>query len=194
MTAPTRTARHRQQVERASRIGTFLYAEPAIVAAAALLDDWLAAADRHAVARHPGAREELAGRLAHAALDAVAATYRARDAIPDRAGAAALLDAAAQVLHGRGVDTARDGDAVAVPRTPASPPWGPDGTAGLVIDCTADGWDLGVDVPMGPAVTVVAPHDATHGAAAVVDLALAVAAGEYDNPFGSAARASRAVP
>ncbi len=171
----------RQHVERASRQGTFLYAEPAIAAAAALLDDWLQVADRHAVTA--SSREELAGRLAHAALDAVAATYRDRDAIPDQAAAAALLDAVAVILRGRGVDTHRDGYAVAVPRTPASPPWGPDGTAGLAIELTDNGWGLAVDVPSGPARTVIAPHTAWPGAAAVVDVALAIAAGQRGNPF-----------
>ena len=179
-------------------LGTWLYTEPPVAAAMALLDDWRQAADRHAVPIIPGtweelaahqsleARrrrelEELAGRLARIALDAIAATYRA--AIPSETEAVALLDAIAGILRARGVDTIRDGYAVAVPRTPTSPAWGPDGTAGLAIGCTDAGWTLAVDVPAGPARTVIAPHDAEQGAAAVVDLALAVAAGKRGDPF-----------
>jgi hypothetical protein len=154
-----------------------LYAPPAIDAATALVDEWLTAADRRGVLAT--FRPELASRLADAALEAVTAPYRA---IPDEEGAVVLLDAAAAILRARGIDSTRDGFGVSVPRTPTSPAWGPTGTARLVITCSDAGWGLALDLPTSLVVDVEAPHD-PGGAAAVVDVALAVARGEYGNPF-----------
>jgi hypothetical protein len=114
MTTPTvhDTAR-RQVIRAASRHPHILYAQPAIDAATALLDEWVTAADRRGVVA--AFRPELARRLAGTALEAVTAPYRA---IPDQEGAVVLLDAAIAILRSRGIDSARDGFAVPVPRTP----------------------------------------------------------------------------
>jgi hypothetical protein len=70
-----------------------------------------------------------------------------------------------------------------VPHTSTSPAWGPTGTAGLLITCLDDvGWGLTLDLPRSLVVDVEASHD-PEGAAAVVDVALAVARGERGDPF-----------
>jgi hypothetical protein len=69
-----------------------------------------------------------------------------------------------------------------LPSTPTAPAWGPTGTARLVITCSDAGWGLALDLPSSLVVDVEAAHD-LEGAAAVVDVALAVARGEYGNPF-----------
>jgi hypothetical protein len=178
MTTPTAydTAR-RHVVQAASRHPHILYAQPALDGATALVDEWLTTAARHGVVAT--FRPELASQLAHTALAAVTAPYRA---IPDEEGAIVLLDTAATILRARGIDSTRDGFGVPVPRTPTSPAWGPTGTARLVITCSDAGWGLALDFPSSLVVDVEAAHDA-EGAAAVVDVALAVARGEHGNPF-----------
>jgi hypothetical protein len=167
----------RRQVIQAAAHPHVLYAQPALDAATALVDEWLTTADRRGVVAT--FRPELASQLARAALEAVTAPYRA---IPDEEDAIVLLDAAATILRARGIDSTRDGFGVPVPRTPTSPTWGPTGTARLVITCSDAGWGLALDLPSSLVVDVEAAHDA-EGAAAVVDVALAVAGGEYGNPF-----------
>jgi hypothetical protein len=63
MTTATVHDTARQQIERAASQPTALYAQPAIVAAAALLEAWLVAADRRSVLA-AAYRAELAARLA----------------------------------------------------------------------------------------------------------------------------------
>jgi hypothetical protein len=179
MTTPTAhdTAR-RHVVRAASRHPHVLYAQPAIAGATALLDEWLTAAARRGVVAT--FRPELAVQLAGIGLEAITADYRAR--IPDETGAVVLLEAAAAILRSRGIDSTRDGFGVPVRRTLSSPAWGPTGTARLVITCSDAGWGLALDLPSSLVVDVEAGHDA-EGAAAVVDVALAVVRGEYGNPF-----------
>lgn len=177
MNTPTASEAARGHVERAASRSHALYTQPAITAATALLEDWLAAAARHGVA---GYHAEVAARLASAALDAVTAGYRT--SIPDQAGAVALLDVAAAILRTLGADSTRDGFEVPVSRTSTSPAWGRWGTAGLLIICSDAGWGLALDLPRSLVVDVQAPHD-PEGVAAVVDVALAVARGEHGDPF-----------
>lgn len=177
-TTPTVHDIARRHVVRAASQPYVLYAQPTLAAATALLEDWLAAAASREVAAVY--RPELVGRLAGTALEAVTAPYRG--SIPDQAGAIVLLDAAAAILRRLGVDSTRDGLEVPVPRTATSPAWGPTGTAGLLITCTDAGWGLTLDAAGSLVVDVEAPHD-PEGAAAVVDVALAVVRGEHGNPF-----------
>jgi hypothetical protein len=147
-----------------------------------LRDEWLEVAGRHGL---PAGwrRIEVASHLAGSALDVACAAYRA--AIPETPGkAAVLLDAVAAALRDRGELATRSMLYVPLQRTPATPRWGPSGTARLAVSMEmTHGWELGLyGLRASPAIAVYAPLT-PQGAAEVADVALAITHGQRDDPF-----------
>lgn len=168
--------------------GDNLYTELALSRAADLLADLYATAERHGLARNDF---RLAG-LARPAIHAVQAQWAT--AGPTPAGCRPVLDQLAAALTERGLVArvlAEGGmPYVAIGRTDAMPPLGPNGWSSIWVGLTGDypergmGWSAAVDLPHGgaPGCDIVAPCDSA-GIAAVADAIAAFAAGKMPNPF-----------
>lgn len=166
-----------------------LWTSPAQRQAAELLADLYRAGELHDLTGADWRPYNEHSILAGAAVDAIAQRLR-RTAPADQDQANTLVERLAATLTAAGV-TARTGHEggvtwAEIDRTDASPAWGRDGDAGLLVRCwpattgIEAGWDIGVSGGIG--LRLVAGHD-NADVAGIVEIVGDLLAGKLGNPL-----------
>lgn len=180
----------RQEIEAEVRHpGRTLYTEQALDRAAAVLEELYAAAERHGLTYDDFRLSGLAG----PAIYAVRVQWQAAGPPAGTKALRGLLDSLAAALTEReltaNLQTEHGMPYLAVARTAAMPPLGPNNRASIWVGLTGDdpdrgtGWSAAVDLPRGgPGCDIVASYDEA-GVAAVADAIAAFAEGRVPNPF-----------
>ncbi|ASR39994.1 hypothetical protein BAY61_32455 (plasmid) [Prauserella marina] len=185
-------ARARPQIERAARQDlSQLYTEPLLADAANLLADLYAAGRSHGIEPDRWDLEPESDPLASAVLQAYRLDYQYQDLNrPDSVDACRVLllrlHDERSALGDRHDAFDAELDAIVLPRTATTPPFGSDGQARLAISIVLEGrdthWALILDRVPSPVVGIAAGFGATD-LPAVADLADQVNHGHHGNPF-----------